>query len=602
MSSSGKDPGNDDLGSQAAAVSTNSYTANTSKKRPRSSSSTTSTITQTNNIASSSVEPTAASPKNSETLLSKDGTKDVKNTSTDPTHKDGDPAKKKIKHSDDGKNKTTSANSSKAQNDIRMEVDPPASATPVENGLEKEWTEYDTKFLIPSLDRLAEGLPQRELKLIIEEAKACEQALMEEIQQLQGYLNSSSTTATADARNSTISKAKKQRQSNQSTGTNDALMAVSTETTTPTSTFTGSREAVIQQMLVSDVTPPDRYFTVSALLGRLRGRELATPLPPNTTLPASYINRKGTTNAGGGGSFIFGSCHPLLNTATTSNSLKNSGKKKQPAAAAGASSATPGSGNTSNAQSVVTATSSTSQGNSSNSKKKKANSTSTVATSPSTNTSDASTKQKGGSSSIGPSGKNVPGAAAGSGSSSSGSNNNAVAAAVIQNNSGPLEKQKVLLELREYPEYYGYNGMALSIPVTLPDTSSSPQTSAAATSTAPLSQSTTSTAMATPVAAADDDPSAVLSFIVSTPNLLTVWKKINSHRTAVVFRRPVNPKEAPGYSTRILFPMDLSLIRKMIVSKTITTLEQLHKWIGLICHNCVKYNGRYELLLLLLLF
>lgn len=74
--------------------------------------------------------------------------------------------------------------------------------------------------------------------------------------------------------------------------------------------------------------------------------------------------------------------------------------------------------------------------------------------------------------------------------------------------------------------------------------------------------------------------------------LLGLWKRISSHRTAAVFRRPVNPKEAPGYTDRILFPIDLSLIRKMIIARIILSYKDLHQHIGLICHNCVKYNGR----------
>ena len=75
--------------------------------------------------------------------------------------------------------------------------------------------------------------------------------------------------------------------------------------------------------------------------------------------------------------------------------------------------------------------------------------------------------------------------------------------------------------------------------------------------------------------------------------LLHVWRKIASHRTAMVFRRPVKPEEAPGYTDRILFPMDLSLVRKMIVSRILTTYSEVHQMMRLISHNCVKYNGRY---------
>lgn len=74
--------------------------------------------------------------------------------------------------------------------------------------------------------------------------------------------------------------------------------------------------------------------------------------------------------------------------------------------------------------------------------------------------------------------------------------------------------------------------------------------------------------------------------------LLALVKRISNHRTATVFRKAVDPKEAPGYSERILFPIDLTLIKKMVVCGYIQTFEELHQHIGLICHNCVKFNGR----------
>ena len=73
--------------------------------------------------------------------------------------------------------------------------------------------------------------------------------------------------------------------------------------------------------------------------------------------------------------------------------------------------------------------------------------------------------------------------------------------------------------------------------------------------------------------------------------LLAIWKKISSHKTALVFRRPVTDKDAPSYSDRILFPMDLSLVRKMITLQQIQSFADLHAKIALICHNCMKFNG-----------
>lgn len=98
-----------------------------------------------------------------------------------------------------------------------------------------------------------------------------------------------------------------------------------------------------------------------------------------------------------------------------------------------------------------------------------------------------------------------------------------------------------------------------------------------------------------------EDPMALLAF-AKHPNydmkhdnpasLLTLHKKIASHRSAMVFKRPVKPEEAPGYTDRILFPMDLSLVRKMIVAATITTYREFHCAIALIAHNCLTFNGR----------
>lgn len=78
---------------------------------------------------------------------------------------------------------------------------------------------------------------------------------------------------------------------------------------------------------------------------------------------------------------------------------------------------------------------------------------------------------------------------------------------------------------------------------------------------------------------------------IPAATLLTVWKKISSNRAAAVFKKPVRTEDAPGYAERILFPMELSLIRKRIVTNQIQTFSDLHAALGLISYNCVKYNG-----------
>jgi Bromodomain len=80
--------------------------------------------------------------------------------------------------------------------------------------------------------------------------------------------------------------------------------------------------------------------------------------------------------------------------------------------------------------------------------------------------------------------------------------------------------------------------------------------------------------------------------IETSANILACWKKIFTNRAAIVFKKAVKPEEAPGYVDRILFPIDLSLIRKMIVTRHIQSYATLHQYIALISHNCCKYNGR----------
>jgi hypothetical protein len=254
-------------------------------------------------------------------------------------------------------------------------------------------------LVLPSLYRVTEGIPRRELKLMVSEANVCEAALQKELQDLQEALL----------------LLKKNSNDNSNVNSNSTKENVKTTTS-------------VDLMLETELTPPDRYYTVSALLGRLRD-DLAMPLPPNSTLPALRAQ------AG------------LLQPPPTK-------------------------------------------------KKKKEGDASTV----------------------------LPFAA--------------TEKSTVPLPLTTLDKQKRVLAMLHNPEYRKPH--------------------------------------ATPTA------------------LLTLWKKLSTHRASVVFRRPVNPKEAPGYVDRIFFPIDLTLVRKMIVSRIIKSYFDFHQRIGLICHNCMKYNGRYE--------
>lgn len=74
--------------------------------------------------------------------------------------------------------------------------------------------------------------------------------------------------------------------------------------------------------------------------------------------------------------------------------------------------------------------------------------------------------------------------------------------------------------------------------------------------------------------------------------LLAVHKKILANKNAFCFKKPVKPEDAPGYTDRIQFPMDLGMIRKMILVGNIQSFADLHHYVSLISHNCVKFNGR----------
>ncbi|KAG7374102.1 bromodomain containing protein [Nitzschia inconspicua] len=254
-------------------------------------------------------------------------------------------------------------------------------------------------LLESSLYDMVQGLPRTEMKLIIEEAKQCEQALEEELELLKQALKEEQKKKSAENMEGTIKNESK------------------------------DDTAAVDLMLESDVTPPDHYWTVSSLLGRLR-HDLTTPLPPNSQLR-------------------------LLRETPAAPPI---------------------------------------------SKKRKSNSGGPVT-----------------------------------------SEDGTVSGRITPNFTGILGNSEIsqferLKQIQKHPDY--------KVQHETPD------------------------------------------------KLLAVWKKISTHRSSLVFRRPVNPKDAPGYSDRIHFPMDLSLIRKLIVNQTIRSYHDIAMRIHLIGHNCVKYNGR----------
>ena len=379
-------------------------------------------------------------------------------------------------------------------------------------------------LLVSSLGRLTDGIPRRELKMIVSEAKACEVALENELRILKEGLrleqqknqNPSELEAIIPGENSDVTALSKKssREPTQTkptdrspassdeqknSGAQEAKEVASMPSTGTTSTLTEKELSSLETMLESEFTPPDTHWTLSALLGRLR-HELTTPLPPRSQLPV-HREKQGLTQL-------------ALNVGMTSQSTyKKRGPKPQLQIQLQANATTTG-----------TATSNTT----------------TVASGGGTAT--ATTRN-----------------AANSEATSAGKNETKTASSSTTPNKT--------------------SDRASISPTPLPSSSPPPQSLL------------TETSQFKRLASLPDYPEYKRSH--ATPDkLLAVWKKLSTHRSSLVFRRPVNPKEAPGYTDRIRFPMDLSLIRKLVLSKHIQTFEGILKQVHLIGHNCVKYNGR----------
>lgn len=73
--------------------------------------------------------------------------------------------------------------------------------------------------------------------------------------------------------------------------------------------------------------------------------------------------------------------------------------------------------------------------------------------------------------------------------------------------------------------------------------------------------------------------------------LLAVWQLINDYKFALPFRKPVQEKDAPGYFSKIVKPMDLATIKRQIDDGTTNSFEQLTGLIALIHNNAKEFNG-----------
>jgi hypothetical protein len=73
--------------------------------------------------------------------------------------------------------------------------------------------------------------------------------------------------------------------------------------------------------------------------------------------------------------------------------------------------------------------------------------------------------------------------------------------------------------------------------------------------------------------------------------LLVAWDRINSHKYATHFRKPVKESDAPNYYAMINKPMDLGKIKQLIERGQLTTFVHLRKAMDQIAANASNYNG-----------
>eukprot|EP00535_Pseudo-nitzschia_heimii_P000793 CAMPEP_0197185452 /NCGR_PEP_ID=MMETSP1423-20130617/11960_1 /TAXON_ID=476441 /ORGANISM="Pseudo-nitzschia heimii, Strain UNC1101" /LENGTH=598 /DNA_ID=CAMNT_0042636517 /DNA_START=47 /DNA_END=1843 /DNA_ORIENTATION=- len=385
-------------------------------------------------------------------------------------------------------------------------------------------SEATMDLLALSLGRLTDGIPQRELKMIVSEARACEVALENELRVLKEGLRIEETqnqnpkrfeAVGTDNKSDVAASSRKSSRDPSQTKTADRSLASITEkencerqepkefsstpSITTTSSLTQKELASLETMLESEFTPPDTHWTLSTLLGRLR-HELTTPLPPRSQLPV-HRDKQGLTQL-------------ALNVGMTSHSTyKKRGPKPQLQIQLHAHQTTTGSA-----------------------------------------TSNSTTNASGG------------------GTATANTTND------VNSDAAALEKNETT------------RSSSSTTPKKIPDKASISPTTLPSSSLPPPSLLNEASQFKR-LASLPDHPEYKRNHV--TPDkILAVWKKLSTHRSSLVFRRPVNPKEAPGYTDRIRFPMDLSLIRKLVLSKHIQTFEGILKQVHLIGHNCVKYNGR----------
>ena len=235
----------------------------------------------------------------------------------------------------------------------------------------------------PTLARMTKGLPRHELKLILMEAQECEDAIMKEIRLLEAAaglpvtpittdpttnveFNKSSSTekgaseikssktnkaadasttkksngndsGTKDTEKDTDSKQTKTTENNNSSSNDDTTKTSSNESKSDESKVAEDSLAMggwaydamgglnyhstVDALITSEITPMDRYFSLSAMLGRLR---IPLDLPP---VPQASDFTEDTTSTSAASTSTSTKNNPKSNNNTNKDSSSNSSNK-----------------------------------------------------------------------------------------------------------------------------------------------------------------------------------------------------------------------------------------------------------------------------------
>jgi hypothetical protein len=142
--------------------------------------------------------------------------------------------------------------------------------------------------LTPTISRLVAGLPMHELHVIVKEAMACEDALEREIETLERELNIKSSDSKKSSKEEDASPLSPLKEPVMNP---IPLLPIVYQPNGGDVNYLAS----VDDILDTEFTPPDRYFTISALLGRLR-EPLKLPHPPNSRLHAHPLSIKTKKN------------------------------------------------------------------------------------------------------------------------------------------------------------------------------------------------------------------------------------------------------------------------------------------------------------------